>query len=100
MNLDRQAAIAELADRFAQTQGLESHAAMTVAEKVLNADEDIATAAIAWAENGTMPPAPEVEGHTPADLATRYTASQVFTILIALRRTPRRAAQMLKRFHT
>ena len=88
-----------LADKFMETQGLEPAAALAVAEKVLNADEDIAQAARFWLADGGMVANPKVEGYTPESLARQYSPSQVFTILIALRREPVRAQQMLKRFH-
>lgn len=88
--------IEELAAALSSRQGLSPEKAAHLATKILSADDDIWTAALAWARSGEMPPAPEVEGFNPAELSQSLTPSQVWTALMALRTSPEQARRALR----
>lgn len=86
-----------LAETFRQHQDINADRALVIASKVLTASQDVAAAALQWSRSGTMPTAPVVAGHTPAQLSQDYLPTQVFTILATLAEDPN-AAHMLTRY--
>ncbi len=88
--------VSRLAASLAKAQNLDPDHAERLARRVAEADEDIWQAALTWVSTGEMPSEPTVEGRTPARLSTRFSPSETFTILMALRIDPERAKSSLR----
>ena len=86
-----------LAQMFMTKQDIELDSARRIAEKIAK-DEVILDAALTWATTGEFGSQPNLDGHSPSSLSTVYRPTQVFTILLGLRRDPEHAKKMLRSY--
>ncbi len=82
-----------------QGTAIERAQASSIAHDVLAENDELARSALEWARTGTMPTWPEIQGYTPAHLATRKHPTNVFTALLYLRDKPEEALGVLSGRH-
>ena len=89
--------IDELTQMFVANQDIETASAHRIAQKIAN-DDDVFNAALTWVATGAFGSQPNIEGHSPNSLSAVYRPTQVFTILLGLKRDPRHAKKMLQTY--
>jgi hypothetical protein len=99
MNFENKANSDTLAQAFLAHQQLTKEEARRIAAKIVNSgDAEIVEAAMTWARSGIFSSSPSIAGKSPAELSSSYRPTQVFTILLGLRRDPNHALKMLGSF--